>query len=191
MVLFMPRPFKHPRTGVYWYRQRVPVLLRTIARGKRVTVTIDGRISTPKIGNELTVSLDTKDVAEAKHRGNQAQAEFDRIWLSFEDQPVTLTLRQVVALAGGFYHVIRKALEDDPGEASMWGQHARHWDAMEERRRASPSGALMIGQRGLDDRLGTWVDGALSEYHLSVDAESRQKVLEQFDKAARDCQSAL
>ncbi|MEP9373542.1 DUF6538 domain-containing protein [Mesorhizobium sp. KR1-2] len=182
----MPRPFKHPRTGVYWYRQRVPVFLITVAKGKRVTVTIDGRISTPKIGNELTVSLDTKDVAEAKRRANEAQAEFDRIWLSFEERPVSLTLRQAVALAGEFYHVMRKALEDDPGESAMWAQSAREWDAIEERKRASPYGALMIGRRSPEDRLGTWVDGALSEHHLVVDAASRQMLLEQFEKAARD-----
>lgn len=186
MVLSMPRPFKHPRTGVYWYRQRVPVSLLTVAKGKRVTVTIDGLISTPKIGNELTISLDTKDVAEAKRRGNEAQAEFDRIWLSFEDQPVSLTLRQAVALAGEYYHVMRNALEDDPGESAVWARRAREWDAIEERKQASPYGALMIGQRSLEDRLGTWVDGALSERHLVVDAASRNRLLEQFDKAAQD-----
>lgn len=186
MALSMPRPYKHPRTGVYWYRQRVPSALLTAAKGKRVTVTIDGRITTPKIGNDLTVSLDTKDVAEAKRRANEAQAEFDRIWLSFEDQPVALTLRQAVALAGEYYHVLRSVLEDDPGESALWAQRARNSDAIEQRRNASAYGDLMIGQRTLEQRLGTWVDGALSQHHLVVDAASRNRLLEQFDKAARD-----
>ncbi|MFQ0815393.1 hypothetical protein AVM02_05920 [Brucella anthropi] len=157
-----------------------------MAKGKRVTVTIDGQVFTPLIGNDLTVSLQTKDVAEAKRRGNEAQTEFDRIWLSFAEQPISLTLRQCVALAGRYYLTMRQALEDEPGEAALWAKRARDWDAIEARQQASAYGSLMIGQRSLDERLGSWVDGVLSEHHLSVDTASREKLLEQFDKAARE-----
>lgn len=45
----MSRPHKHPRTGVYWLRERVPAdLVATLGRG------------------EVTRSLETKDPAEAK-----------------------------------------------------------------------------------------------------------------------------
>ncbi len=30
MALGMARPHKHPRTGVYWFRRRVPERLRTV-----------------------------------------------------------------------------------------------------------------------------------------------------------------
>jgi hypothetical protein len=45
----MARPFRHPVTGIYWYRKRVPDALRSIV-GKR----------------EEKVSLKTRDPAEAK-----------------------------------------------------------------------------------------------------------------------------
>lgn len=186
MVLQMPRPYRHPKTGVYWYRQRVPAHLRTLAKGKQVVVRVDGVPSTYKVGDELKVSLRTKDPLEAKRKAMDVQAEFDRIWQSFTEQPISLTLRQAVALAGEFYHTLRQVLEDDPGETAKWAERYRQLDALEARKQASPRGPLMIGAPSLEARLGSWVDGALAEHHLVIDAESRQKVLEQFDKAARD-----
>lgn len=49
MVLVMARPFRHPITGIFQYRKRVPDALRSIV-GKR----------------EEKVSLKTRDPAEAK-----------------------------------------------------------------------------------------------------------------------------
>lgn len=60
MVLSMPSPFKHPATGVYWYRQRVPARLASSAKGKIVTVTVYGHPSSPTLGADIKVSLRTK-----------------------------------------------------------------------------------------------------------------------------------
>lgn len=49
MVLAMSRPWPHPKTGVFWFRKRVPKDL-LVAVGKR----------------EERSSLGTKDVAKAK-----------------------------------------------------------------------------------------------------------------------------
>lgn len=125
MVLAMPSPYKHPSTGVYWYRQRVPARLQSAAKGKLVTVTIDGYPSTPTLGADIKVSLRTKSPAEAKRLSLEAQGEFDRVWMGFETGPVRLTLKQITALAGEMYHIIRAVLEDDPGEAAQWAQRRR------------------------------------------------------------------
>lgn len=69
MVLSMPSPYKHPATGVYWLRQRVPARLSAIAKGLMVTVTAEGMPSSITLGAEIKVSLRTKDPIEAKHRG--------------------------------------------------------------------------------------------------------------------------
>ena len=95
MVLSMPSPFKHPSTGVYWYRQRVPARLKSVAKGKSVSVTIDGFLSTPRLGADIKVSLRTKSPAEAKRLAIEAQSEFDRVWLGLETGPVQLTLKQI------------------------------------------------------------------------------------------------
>ena len=80
MVLSMPSPFKHPATGVYWYRQRVPARFASSVKGKMVTVTVDGHPSSPTLGADIKVSLRTKSPAEAKRLALEAHAEFDRIW---------------------------------------------------------------------------------------------------------------
>ena len=49
MTLMSARPWKHPKTGVYWYRRRIPAdLIDIVGRG------------------EEKFSLRTKDPAEAK-----------------------------------------------------------------------------------------------------------------------------
>jgi hypothetical protein len=111
MVLSMPSPYKHPDTGVYWLRQRVPARLVSVARGKMVTVTVDGVPSTVKLGAEIKVSLRTKDPAEARARANEAEAEFNRVWQSLEQGPVRLTMKQITGLAGEMYHTIREVLD--------------------------------------------------------------------------------
>lgn len=63
MALPMSRPWKHPDTGVYWLRRRVPDDLRPLV-GKR----------------EEKVSLRTKDPQEAKARHAEALAAIEQKW---------------------------------------------------------------------------------------------------------------
>jgi hypothetical protein len=65
MALTMARPWKHPNTGVYWLRKRIPDDLRALV-GKR----------------EEKRSLRTKDPAEAKTRHAEALLEIERRWAS-------------------------------------------------------------------------------------------------------------
>ncbi|MCZ7453340.1 DUF6538 domain-containing protein [Rhizobium rhizogenes] len=192
MVLSMPSPFKHPATGVYWYRQRVPARLKSVAKGRAVTVTIDGYPSHPTIGDEIKVSLRTKLPADAKRFALEAQSEFDRIWLSFETGPVSLKLKQIVALSGEMYHVIRCALEDDPGEAGQWLSRSQERQADSVIASKSPRAALMIDPAGtLHSRLSSWVDGALAQRHLTVTQDTYQRLLVEFDRAAGNLAALL
>lgn len=75
----MPRPFKHKVTGVYWYRQRVPAHVLGIAKGQTVSVIVSGTVLSRKVGNELVVTLATKELAEAKLRASAVQSQFDAI----------------------------------------------------------------------------------------------------------------
>jgi len=182
----MPSPYKHPSTGIYWLKQRVPARLLTVAKGKSVTVTVYDTPCVVKLGEYLKVSLRTKDAAEARRRAHEAEGEFNRIWMSFENGPVRLNLRQITALAGEMYHTVRQALEDDPLEAALWAQRRRERDALEAKRTVSPAAGLMIPAPSLAARLGSWVDGALAEKQLRVDEETRQRCLVEFDRAAGD-----
>ncbi|KKC33272.1 hypothetical protein WH91_09555 [Devosia psychrophila] len=174
MVLSMPRPYKHPKTGVYWYRQRTPAVIRAVAAGKSVIITIDGRISQPKIGATVQVSLGTKDVAEAKRLAGEAQSQFEQVWLSFSNAPVKLSLRQIVALAGEVYRAWKLMLEDEPGSAIEWAAKRERRERWDGKPPPSPTQrALMFDPpRTLREQWGSWVDGALVEHHLTVDTET-------------------
>lgn len=186
MVLSMPSPYKHPSTGVYWLKQRVPARLVRDAKGKSATISVNEVPSVVKLGEYIKVSLRTKDPVEAKRRAHEVEAEFARVWLSLENGPVSLTLKQITALAGEMYHGIRSVLEDNPGEAALWAQRRRENATHEAKRQASPLAGLMIGVPSLEARLGSWVDGALAEKKLRVDEKTRQRCLSEFDRAAGD-----
>ncbi|ESX64346.1 hypothetical protein X758_31730 [Mesorhizobium sp. LSHC416B00] len=63
MVLAMSRPTKHPKTGVYWFRKRVPADITALTGRK-----------------EAIKTLGTKDPEEAKRKYIEVLAEFEREW---------------------------------------------------------------------------------------------------------------
>ncbi|WP_114188919.1 DUF6538 domain-containing protein [Microvirga aerophila] len=77
MVLLMSRPWKHPKTGVYWLRKRIPEDLRPI---------LDKR--------EEKRSLKTRDPAEAKRRHLEALTELEVQWANLRAGPKSLTERE-------------------------------------------------------------------------------------------------
>src|SRR3712207_5397508 len=77
MALAMTRPWKHPRTGIFWLRRRVPRDLLGVL-GKR----------------EEKRTLDTRDPAEAKRRLSEALAEVEARWAALRsrtDEPQSST----------------------------------------------------------------------------------------------------
>lgn len=86
MALGMARPQRHPRTGVYWFRRRVPGRLRAIV-GK----------------TEEVRSLKTKDLNIAKARHIAVAAEVEDRWKNLSRGPAVLTHQQVLSLAGEIY----------------------------------------------------------------------------------------
>lgn len=102
MVLVMARPFRHPVTGIYWYRKRVPNALRSLV-GKR----------------EEKVSLRTRDPAEAKIVHAKIAAEVEERWHRLTAGAQDLTHRQAEAVAGEIYREIVTQHGDNP--ASLAG----------------------------------------------------------------------
>ena len=98
MRQLMPQPWKHPKTGVYYFRKVVPEQLRPIV-GKR----------------EIKVSLSTKSLREAKLRYPKAAAQADRMLQRAEGGAIRLTHKQILALAAEWYKRQLAAREDEPG----------------------------------------------------------------------------
>lgn len=67
MALAMPRPFA-TKSGSYYLNVRVPNELREVARGRPVTLPIDGESVTVTVSDKVYVSLRTKSAREAKDR---------------------------------------------------------------------------------------------------------------------------
>lgn len=82
MPLAMSRPWKHPKTGIYWLRKRVPDGLLKLV-GKR----------------EELRTLGTRDPAEAKVRHSAALAEIEARWATLRAGPKQLSEREALDLA--------------------------------------------------------------------------------------------
>ncbi|KQO68743.1 hypothetical protein ASF22_19500 [Methylobacterium sp. Leaf87] len=82
----MSRPWPHPKTGVFWFRKRVPKDLLALV-GKR----------------EEKASLGTKEVGEAKRRHAAHAAQVEVRWASLRAGVRDLSLLEIHAIAGEFY----------------------------------------------------------------------------------------
>jgi integrase len=109
MVLSMARPWKHPKTGVYYFRRVVPEALRAAV----------GKV-------EERVSLRTKDPREASVRHPEVAARVAVQWEALRSEPESLTLKEASALAGLWYRWFVPKYEDDPGtDSTAWMEMAQ------------------------------------------------------------------
>ena len=103
MVLQMSRPTKHPVTGIYQLRKRVPRHLQDVV-GKSV----------------IKVSLKTRDPVAAKVAHANALAEIEARWLQLSAGVVSLNQKQATAMAGEIYRTMTSQYEDNPGDPALW-----------------------------------------------------------------------
>ena len=102
MALAMSRPWKHPNTGIYWLRKRVPDDLRALL-GKR----------------EEKRSLKTRDPAEAKRLLVHALSELETRWGNLRAGPRILTEREAHELAKSVHDRWLENYRDNPSD-SPW-----------------------------------------------------------------------
>lgn len=103
MVLNMARPWKHPKTGIYWFRKRVPDYLRGVV-GKW----------------EEKFSLKTRDPNEARRLHVAAAAEVDARWRRLVEPKRTVTQSEAVELARPIYANFVAAFAADPKAQLIW-----------------------------------------------------------------------
>jgi integrase len=147
MVLSMSRPWKHPKTGVYWYRKAVPTRLRA-AVGK----------------GEIRRSLRTKDASEARRLYPDVASEVERFLQACSSPPSILSTREITALSGVLYRETVDRMSEEPGEPAIWG----HLERADEQARANGK---------LEKWYGETVDELLRRKGLRVDAASRERLL--------------
>lgn len=98
MVLKMARPTRHPTTGIYQLRKRVP------------------RHLIPLVGKPVVKrSLGTRDPVEAKIAHARMLADIEARWRQLSAGVISLSQKQAVAMSGEIYRAMVSENEDDPG----------------------------------------------------------------------------
>jgi hypothetical protein len=103
MSLAMSRPWKHPKSGVYWVRKRVPDDLLKLV-GKR----------------EEKRSLQTRDPGEAKRRHAEALVEIELRWANLRSGPKTLSEREAHQIAVVVHDRWLQQHMENPSQQTLW-----------------------------------------------------------------------
>ena len=156
MVLQMPRPYKNPKSGVYYFRQKTPADLVAAFRRK-----------------EVSWSLGTKDPEEAKLRNAEAVRKQAMVWAALRKRPEPLPHQQIVALSGVFYRDYMAQMELEPGESQIWIEALN----LHERIKADPDGP--------ERWYGPTVDNLLLERGIITDDASRKRLIQEIDRTFR------
>lgn len=156
MALQMARPYKHPKTGVYYFRQRVPTDLRALLGDKIVSR-----------------SLGTKDPEAAKLANASEVQKQAMIWERQRKKPEPIPHAQIVALSGIVYRDFMAMLELEPGEPSIWVAVLKLLDKVA----AAPD--------GLEKWYGPDADRLFLEQGIVTDDHSRKRLLKEIDSAMR------
>ena len=140
----------------------------------------------PERAEVVTVSLGTRDPAEAKVRQSKVLSYLGGVWQSLREGPRRLTAKEVVALSGMLYRAFAEALEDDPGSPATW-------DCVVATNIAAQAGvgglaSLMARPENrtahaMEARFGPFVDAVLARERLTVDADSRRRLLSEAERA--------
>ncbi|HEV2548055.1 MAG TPA: DUF6538 domain-containing protein [Stellaceae bacterium] len=142
----MAQPFKHPKSGVYYYRRVVPQHLRQTL-GK----------------TEFRISLGTKDSREAKRLYPEKAAEVEARLAQAAGGPVVLTHQQTIALAGRWYRQMLDKYEANPCDEVGWEVWA---DQLRE----------AYHEEQVATVIRPFVDNLLKTEGLVIDARSRERL---------------
>jgi hypothetical protein len=103
MALSMSRPWKHPDSGFYWFRKRVPDDLRKLL-GK----------------SEERFSLGTRDPIDAKRLHALKLSEIEERWSNLRIGQRALSPDDIAQEAMAIGDQVRRQLETDPYQRLRW-----------------------------------------------------------------------
>ena len=103
MILMTASPWKHPDSGFYWFRRRVPDDLRALV-GQR----------------EERFSLGTREPAEAKRLHALRSVEVEQRWSNLRRGPQKLSWEEAVQAARTIVDQWKQQLAADPHRAIFW-----------------------------------------------------------------------
>lgn len=170
MVLLMARPWRDPKSGMFYLRTRVPTALVPKVRGTVAMLPVGDEHVPVKLGEIAKASLRTREPAEAKARHAAASAALDAHYRAVLAGPIRLNRRQIVAIAGNAYRTYPETLDSEPGSVAIWSNILRlHAEARATGR--------------LAEWIGPSVDLELVKAGVIADAQSRAELIEEVDRA--------
>jgi integrase len=120
VIIAMARPWRHPDTGVYYYRARVPAAVLATHRGISISIEVAGELTKVGLGDIVKLSLRTKNIGEARLRHVSVQKQLEQRWASAKGKPVRLTKSEISGLTGIWYRDLVLMHQDDPGSVDGW-----------------------------------------------------------------------
>ena len=96
MVISMSQPWKHPETGVWYFRGRIPAKLKDQLAGQKLTIRVAGSDRLVVVRDIIKVTLGTKETGEAKLRHAAVQTQLQERWAAARKPPLTLTHEEVM-----------------------------------------------------------------------------------------------
>jgi integrase len=170
----MARPWKHPDSGIYYVRERIPRDVLAAARGQHVKFPKEageGSIRLPDNATHAKASLRTRDPHETKVRHAAALAHLEKFWQSLRDGLRRLSHKQIIALAGDFRQRAIAKFDEEPGPAVIWVrllELSERWDDDARRRETAP-----------------FVEEHLARHALNVDAYTKAALADEMFKVGR------
>jgi integrase len=179
--------------------KRIPTDVVGKARGITLSVPVGDKVVTKRItgsADKVTLSLGTRDPAEAKARQAAAVAYLERVWAGLRAGPVRLTHKQAVALSGRAYRAFANGLEDSPKTAALWEGVLAANRAAVAGKLSGVASLLLLDDDGrkrvaLEQRFGEWADVILAGEGLQVDAESRHRLIVELARSMTDAAEKL
>ena len=168
MSIAMPSPWKHPTTSMLYLKQRVPADLTVVARGITLHIPVAGTPYPVRVGDQVKISLRTKEVAVAKLRYREADDALQMQWQRLRSDVVDLSHKQILALAGEAARATVQAFEDDPGPPEIWRELLRL---------NVSAGAATDYAATLERWIGPTVDRLLASKGLVISQANREAVL--------------
>jgi integrase len=205
MLFRLVRPMRRAGSSIPQFKKRIPKDVCERAKGRRLDIPLGAatvQLTISPHADTVRFSLQTHDPAEAKKRNAVAAVYLETVWQALrETKPVALTQRQAVALAGELYRAWAEG--EQRGESTIAILHTPNgWvrDNVTPAENAAlfkAAGALLeaiaseVSPARLERTLGPLVNRLLLAKGIaSVDAETRQMLLDAFHDALRDAMAA-
>jgi integrase len=187
MVLPMARPWKHPLTGVYWFRKVVPVGLRARVGKREIKATLGTKDWRKATRLHAIKHAEVLESWSALRSGTAAQSQqVPRSAIAADSKIRSLSVRDCSALAGAVYS---RLIELGNSDRSFTVWHAAVWSKFFDDEIAGdkpwPFGEHPGLHKAINDRYGRFVDDVLRERGMHIDEDSRNRLLEASFSAVR------